>query len=129
MYDWGLHDARVGVITVAGCAAFGAIGTVLTGTAPGGLLGFFVVLGAVAACLAVRPRVSYVIIPSPALVYAVAAMFAGVVDDHVGGASRTMYAIGAVQWIAGGFVAMVIATLCAIGITAARLWLVVRRER
>jgi hypothetical protein len=127
MYEWGSHDARFGVTIVAGCAALGAIGTVLTGAAPGGLLGFFVVLGTVTACLAVRPRASYLIIPSPALAYLVAAMLAGVVDDHAGGAAKTIYAIGALQWIASGFVAMVIATVCAIGIAGTRWWLAIRR--
>lgn len=127
MSEWGSHDTRFGVTAVAACAAVGAIGTMLTGSAPGGLLGFFVVLGAVAACTAVRPRASYLIIPAPVLAYVVAAMSAGVVDDS-GGASKTAYAIGALQWIAGGFVTMVIATLCAIGIAGTRWWLAIRRR-
>lgn len=126
MSEWGSHDVRFGVTAIAACAAVGAIGTVLIGAVPGGLLGFFVVLGTVAACTAVRPRASYLIIPSPTLTYVVAAMFAGVVDDS-GGASKTVFAIGALQWIAGGFVTMVIATLCAIGIAGTRWWLAIRR--
>lgn len=120
MWYWGEHDVRFGVATVAGCAALGAIATVFTGGAPGALLGVFVVLGTVLACLAVQPRASYLIIPAPALSYLVAAMFAGVVDQHL--ASSTMFAIAALQWIARGFVTMVVATLCAIFITAIR-WL------
>lgn len=127
MSRWGLHDARFGVITVAACTAAGAFATMLTGGEPGGLLGFFVVLGTVAACTAVRSRASYLVIPVPVLAYLVAAMFTGFVDDHIGGASQTMYAIGAVQWIARGFVSMVIATFCAIGIVAIRLWRSARR--
>jgi hypothetical protein len=120
MWHWGEHDARFGVAFLAVFGVLGAIATMFEGGAPGALLGVFVVLGTVVACLAVRPRVTYLIIPAPALAYLVAALFAGVADEHL--ATRMMYELAAVQWIAKGFVAMVIATLCAIGIAGIR-WL------
>jgi hypothetical protein len=126
MWHWGEHNARFGVAFVAAFAALGAIATVFGGAAPGTLLGVFVVLGTVVACLAVRARATYLIIPVPALAYLVGAMFAGVVDEQQ--ASRAAYELAAVQWIAKGFVAMVIATLCAISIAGIR-WLRAARRR
>ncbi len=112
---------------MVGCAAFGALGTVFVGGAPGAFLGVLVVLGTVLGCLIVRPHAGYLVIPVPALAYLAAAMSAGFVDDHVGRASKAMYALGALQWFAGGFDAMAIATICAICIAGTRWLLAVRR--
>ena len=95
---------------------------------PGSLLGLFVVAGTVAAALVIRPRDGWMILPVPALSYLVAALTSGVVSDQAAGSSRTALAIGAAQWVANGFFAMVLATILAAGITTAR-WYLWRRGR
>jgi hypothetical protein len=105
---------------VIGSAALGALLTAVAGQQPGAVLGVFVVVGTLIAGLAVRRRTGYLIIPVPALSYLVAAMIAGLIYDRSNDASRAALAIDATQWIAGGFVAMAIATLLAIVIFAVR---------
>ena len=95
-------------------------------SAPGSLLGFFVVVGTVAAALAIRPRAGRMIFPVPVLSYLVAALLSGAVFDRSG--SKTMLAIDAAQWIASGFFAMALATVLAVVIITAR-WFLWRRGR
>jgi hypothetical protein len=97
-------------------------------SAPGFLLGFFVVAGTVAASLAVRPSAGRMILPAPVLSYLVAALISGVVFDRTADSSNTALAISAAQWIANGFFAMVLATVLAVAIIAAR-WYLWRRRR
>ena len=79
--------------------------------APGFLLGAFVVIGTVAAALAVRPRAGRMIFPVPVLCYLVAALLTGVIYNHSADSSKTALAIGAAQWVASGFFAMAVATI------------------
>jgi Domain of unknown function (DUF6542) len=97
-------------------------------SAPGFLLGLFIVAGTVAASLAVRPRAGRTIFPVPVLSYLVAALISGVVFDRSADSSKTVLAIGAAQWIANGFFTMAVATVLAIVIIAAR-WYLWRRGR
>ena len=97
-------------------------------SAPGFLLGFFVVASTVAASMAVRPRAGRMIFPVPVLSYLVAALISGVVFDRSAGASNTVLAIGAALWIASGFSAMALATVLAVVITTVR-WFLWRRRR
>jgi 4-amino-4-deoxy-L-arabinose transferase-like glycosyltransferase len=117
---WGMMPGRFGVCVVIGSAAAGALLTALSNQEPGGVLGVFLVVGAIVAALAVRPRVGYLIIPVPALAYLVTAVIAGLIHDRAVDGSKTALVINAAQWIAGGFVAMSAATLLVIVITAAR---------
>jgi hypothetical protein len=105
---------------VIGSAAVGALITAVARGEPGLVLGVFVVAGTVTAALAVQPRAVYRIIPVPALSYLVAAVLAGMIHDRANGTSGTALAVGATQWIAGGFLAMSAATILAIVLTAAR---------
>lgn len=105
---------------VIACAAVGALVTVLTGSQPGLAIGVLVVAGTVCAALAVRPRAAYLIIPVPALSYVVAATIAGLINDRATDASLAGLAVGAAQWIANGFLAMIAATVAAATITGAR---------
>ncbi len=123
---WGTRPGRLGVVAVIGATLLGLVITLLTGTEPGLILGVSVVAGTVAAALAVRPGAVYVIFPVPALAYAVAAVIAGLVHDRGVDTSRTALALSAAQWIAGGFIAMTVATAVAVLIGAYR-WL--RRAR
>ena len=95
-------------------------------SAPGSLLGFFVVAGTVTAALAIRPRAGRMIFPVPVLSYLVAALLSGAVFDRSG--SKTVLAIDAAQWIASGFFVMVLATVLAVVIITAR-WFLWRRGR
>ncbi len=128
MRRWGALPGGLGVCIIVASAAIGAIVTIVTRSAPGFLLGFFVVAGTVAAALAIRPRTGRMIFPVPVLSYLVAALTSGVVFDRAAGSSRAELAIGAAQWIASGFSAMVLATVLAVVITAAR-WFLWRRRR
>jgi hypothetical protein len=82
----------------------------------------FVVVGAVAAALAIRPSAVYLIFPVPALAYTVTAVIAGLIHDHATDTSRTALALGAAQWIASGFVGMTLATGLAVAIGGYRWW-------
>jgi hypothetical protein len=119
---WGTRPGRLGVFGVIGATLVGLLITLLSGTEPGVILGVFVVVGTVAAALAVRPGAVYLIFPVPALAYAVAAVTAGLVHDRGVDTSHTALAISAAQWIAGGFVAMTVATGLAVLIAGYR-WL------
>ena len=68
------------------------------------------------------------IFPVPVLSYLIAALISGVVFDRSTGVSKTMLAIGAAQWIANGFSAMVLATVLAVVIITVR-WFLWRRGR
>lgn len=96
--------------------------TVFTRSDPGFLLGLLVVIGTVAACLAVSPRRAFLIIPAPALAYLAAAILAGLIHDRAADTSRTLLAINAARWVASGFIAMVAATALAVVIAGVR-WL------
>ena len=122
---WGSRPGRLGVLLVAAGALAGLLGTVLAGSEPGFALGAGVIVGTVAGAVAVRPRSAYVIIPVPALAYVVAAAVAGFIHDHAIDTSRTALAVGLTQWIAGGFLIMIAATLLAMAIAAIR-WLASR---
>lgn len=111
---------RTGVFLVIVSAALGALLTAATGSQPGPVLGFLVVIGTVAAALAVQPRAAYVVVPVPALAYLVAAVLAGMVSDRAASSSTTAMAINAAQWVASGFIAMALATGLAIIIAVGR---------
>ena len=119
---WGSRPGRLGVLLVIAGALAGLIGTVLTGREPGLVLAAGLILGTVCGVAAVRPGAAYLIIPVPALTYVVAAILAGLIHDHAIDTSRTALAVGLTQWVAGGFLVMVTATLLAIAIAVIR-WL------
>jgi hypothetical protein len=116
------------VCLIVASTAIGAVATMVTGHAPGVILGFFVVVGTVVAALAVRPRAGRLIFPVPVLAYLVAALITGIIYNRSGDSSKTAVAIGAAQWIANGFVAMALATATAIVVIAVR-WFFWRRGR
>ena len=79
---WGTLQGGIGVCIIVASAAIGAIATMVTRSAPGRLLGLCVVVGAVTASLAVRPKAGLLIFPVPILSYLVAALISGVVFDR-----------------------------------------------
>ncbi len=125
---WGALQGGLGVCIIVASAAIGAIATMVTRSAPGFLLGVLVVAGTVTAALAVRPRAGRMIFPVPVLAYLMAALISGVVYNRSADSSKTALAIGAAQWIANGFFAMVLGTVLAIAITTVR-WYLWRRSQ
>lgn len=124
---WGSLRAGPGVCIIIASAVAGAVGTVLTRTSPGLLLGACVVAGTVVAALAVRPRSGRVIFPAPVLCYLIAALAAGIIHDRSADTTKTALAINATQWVADGFFAMALATVLAIVLVAVR-WYLRRRS-
>jgi hypothetical protein len=128
MGPWGALQGGLGVCIIVASTAIGAIVTMVTDAMPGGLLGAFVVIGTIAAALAVRPRAGRMLLPVPVLSYLVAALVSGVIYNRGTGSSKTALAIGAAQWIADGFFPMALATAAAIVIIVIR-WLLWHRHR
>jgi hypothetical protein len=125
---WGSLQGGLGICLIVAGTAIGAIATMATGSAPGFLLGVFVIIGTIAAALAVRPTAGRIILPAPVLCYLVAALITGVIYNRSDDSSKTALAIGAAQWIADGFIAMAIATVAAIALIGVR-WFRWRRHR
>ena len=73
---WGSRPGRAGIALVIGGALIGLLGTLLTGSEPGAVLGILLLAGTAAGALAVRPRAAYLIIPVPAPAYLAAAILA-----------------------------------------------------
>jgi hypothetical protein len=105
---------------VTATTALGTVATIVTGSNPGFVLGFCLLIGAIAASLAVRHGAVYRIIPVPALAYIAGAFIAGLIHDGGTDTSHTALAISAAQWIASGFLAMTGATVLVILIGAVR---------
>jgi uncharacterized protein DUF6542 len=103
-----------------GAAVLGALATAATGRSPGIGLGACLVSATLAAAFAVQPRSAYLLIPVPALAYAVSAAIIWMTREQAVGTSRTGLAVRAASWIGGGFLAMTAATLLAIAIVIAR---------
>ncbi len=125
---WGALPAARGVVLQLTSVTVGTVITILAGIEPGLVLGFFLLVGAVAASVAVRPTAVYRIIPVPALAYLAGAVIAGMIHDRATDTSRSALAISAAQWIAAGFLAMTSATGLVILIGAVRWGLHWRRS-
>jgi len=87
---------------------------------PGDLLGLFLIAGTLAAGLGVRADALHLIIPVPTLVYLAAGLIAGLIHDRAADTSHTALLVHALQWIAGGFLAITAATLLAVGLLVGR---------
>ncbi len=125
---WGSLQGGLGVCLIVGSTAIGAIATMAMGSAPGLMLGVFVVIGTLAAALAVRPSAGRLIFPVPALSYLVAALVAGIIYNRSDDSSKAALAIAATQWIASGFFPMAIATAVAVVLITVR-WCLWRTRR
>jgi len=126
---WRRLPPSAGVLMVVAAAILGDAFTMASDREPGWTLGAWVLAGTLIAAISVRARSGYAIIPVPALVYAVAAGVAGIVDDRATDTTHTALAANAVQWIADGFIAMIAATALAVLIAVARWLLSVRKAR
>jgi len=119
---WGTRPGRLGVLTVVAAALLGMVITVLSGSEPGVTLGVLLIVGTIVGALAVRPGATYLIFPVPAPAYAVAAVIAGLIRDRAADTSLTALMLNAGQWIAAGFIPMIVATALAVLIAGFR-WL------
>jgi hypothetical protein len=104
----------------------GIIVTLAAGQEPGGLLGFFIIVGTIAAALCIRRGKVYLLFPAPALAFFVAAVVTGKVHDAKLGSSTAGLASGFTQWIAGMFFPAVVATIIVVLIGGGR-WLLARQ--
>jgi hypothetical protein len=129
MLGWGQYPAWVGVLTVLAAALLGAGFTAVSHRDPGRALGIWLAAGTAAACISVRARSAYAIIPVPALAYAPAAAIAGFVHDRALDISRTALTVSAAQWIASGYIAMTAATVLAVLLAVARWLLSIRASQ
>jgi hypothetical protein len=107
-------------------ALAGGLLTVLAGWEPGWLLGLFVLAATAVGASAVRRGSAHLVIPVPAVAYFIVAILAGLIHDRSVDTTRAILAVSAVQWMAGGFLWMCLATGLAIAITAGR-WLMTGR--
>jgi hypothetical protein len=104
----------------------GVIVTLVAGQEPGGLLGFFIIVGTIAAALCIRPGKVYLLFPVPALAFFLAAIVTGKVHDAKLGSSTAGLGAGFTQWVAGIFFPAVIATIIVVLIGGGR-WLLGRQ--
>ncbi|HEY0717051.1 MAG TPA: DUF6542 domain-containing protein [Streptosporangiaceae bacterium] len=124
-WRWGELSGGRAISIVVAAAALGAIATLVARTGPGLLLGAFIVVGVLIAGFAVRRAAAYLLIPVPVLAYLVFALAAGLLRNHHG-SSRTDLTVSAAQWVANGFLAMIVATVLISAIAVGR-WLPTRR--
>ena len=124
-WRWGELSGGRGTLIVLAAAVLGTGVTVAMHHDPGYLLGGAVIAGTFVAALAVRREAVYQLIPVPALTYLVGALTAGLIHERSAVPSPTGLAVGATQWVAGGFLTMAAATAVAAAITVIR-WLINR---
>lgn len=119
----GTLSGAYGIGIVAAGAMLGAVITVVQREDPGAVLGVLLVLGTILAGLAVRARSARLIIPAPVFCYVPAAVIAGAINDRSVDTSKIDLVIHGGKWISSGFTAMTFATIVAIVMTGARLFL------
>ena len=112
------------LVLLAG-AVLGVVVTLVANQEPGNLLGFFIIVGSVAAVLGIQRGKIYLLFPVPALAFFVAAIAVGKVHDSKFGSSTIAVADGFTQWIAGIFFPAVVATALVLLIGGGR-WLLGR---
>ncbi|MGH3212705.1 MAG: DUF6542 domain-containing protein [Trebonia sp.] len=113
------------LLLVAG-TVLGIVVTLVAGQEPGGLLGFFIIVGAIAAALCIRRGKVYLLFPAPALAFFVAAIVTGKVHDAKLGSSTAGLGAGFTQWVAGIFFPAVVGTIIVVLIGGGR-WLLGRQ--
>ncbi len=113
---------RTTVLVLAGATLLGVIFTLIAGQEPGALLAVFIIAGTIAAALAIRRGAVYLLFPMPAIAFFVAAVATGIVHDSRQASSTAGLGTSFVQWIAGVFFPMVIATILAVLLGGGR-WL------
>jgi len=118
----GTMSTRNALLALVAATLVGIVATLIAGSEPGFLLGFFVTIGSVAAVLGIRRGVVYLMFPLPAFALFLAALITGKVHDSSLTSSTAGLGVGGLQWIADVFFPMVIATVLVVVIGGAR-WL------
>jgi hypothetical protein len=119
-------STRTAVLVLFAGTLLGVIFTLAAGQEPGGLLGFFIIVGTIAAALGIRRGKVYLLFPAPALAFFVAAVVTGKVHDAKLGSSTAGLGAGFTQWIAGIFFPAVVATIVVLLVGGGR-WLLGRQ--
>lgn len=107
---------------LGGFTVVGVLGTLLSGSEPGFLLGLLITVGSVISVIAIQRRSMYLLIPLPTLLFFITAVLTGAVHDSSVDTSKSDYGVSFLQWIAGVFFGMCIATILVVVICAGR-WL------
>src|SRR3954447_5954042 len=116
----GRLPVKRAVLVFTGTVLAGTILTIVMGQEPGFLLGFFLILGSVAATAAVRRGGAHKFIPLPALAYLVAATFAGMAHDSGSLNTSRQFVVDFLTWIGGSFVAVTASTILVVLIALTR---------
>ena len=106
----GTMSTLTAALVLVGATLIGVVLTLITGTEPGNLLGFFVIVGSLAAVLGVRRGAIHLFFPMPALAFFVAAVATGIVHDRELASSTAGLGASFAQWVAGIFWPAVVAT-------------------
>jgi len=122
----GRMSTRTAMLVLFAFTAVGVIFTLIAGQEPGGLLGFFIIVGTIAAALGIRRGKVYLLFPAPALAFFVAAIITGKVHDAKLGSSTAGLGAGFTQWVAGMFFPAVVATIIVLLLGGGR-WLLGRQ--
>jgi hypothetical protein len=122
----GRMSTRTAVLVLAAGALLGVIVTLVAGQEPGGLLGFFIIVGTIAAALGIRRGKVYLLFPAPALAFFLTAIVTGKVHDAKLGSSTAGLGAGFTQWVAGIFFPAVVATILVLLVGGGR-WLLGRQ--
>ena len=114
------------MLVVAGAALIGIVASLAAGQEPGILLGFFIIVGSLAAVLGIQRGSVYLVFPMPAVTFFVAAIAIGKVHDAKLASSTAGLGAGFLQWVAGIFDPAVAATVLVVLVGGAR-WLLGRQ--
>lgn len=123
---FGRMPARAAMLVLFAFTVVGVIFTLIAGQEPGGLLGFFIIVGTIAAALGIQRGKVYLLFPAPALALFVAAIITGKVHDAKLGSSTAGLGAGFTQWVAGMFFPAVVATIIVLLLGGGR-WLLGRQ--
>ncbi len=104
-------STRNALLAVAAGTVAGIIGTLAAGSEPGGLLGFFITLGAVIGTLGVRRGAVYLFFPLPPFAFFISAVITGKIHDSSLSSTTTGLGVTLLQWIADIFFPMCLATI------------------
>lgn len=116
----GRLSMRMAMVVLIAAALLGVVVSVALGQEPGDVLGFFVIMGSIAAALGVRSGKAYLVFPMPALMFFVAAIVVGKIHDAKLGSSTASLGAGFTQWVAAIFFPAVVATVLVLLIGGAR---------
>lgn len=119
-------STRTAVYTLLAATLLGVVSTVVKGSEPGFLLGFFVSIGGLVAALSVRRGAVHVFFPLPALILFSTGVITGAVHDTSLEGSTAGLGVGFLQWISGIFYPIIFATIVVLLAGAIR-WLLDRQ--